>query len=437
MRINRDGSIPSDNPFYNDASGAMRAIYALGLRNPYSVSNLSPKGQIYINDAVGPDKGSVYRLTPGANYGHDGYDGIGTETDLWANMSVSDALVITGGLWYPSVGYWPSMYHGNYFAAFWGSNSNNAPGAITRAVSEIDNTKSMFYDNILLPGGLKPVMLKLGPDGDIYYMMTDHETGVGDIYKIVYTGELRAKAPIFTPEAGQYPDSIYVAMSSESSNTDIYFTMDNSQPDSTSSLYVSPILVDTAITINAIAYEVGKSPSAVSNATYSIGAINNLPPIANAGPDLIVARGREITLNGSDSFDPDGSPLEIQEHWEQIGGSPVAILDADETVANFTPMDSGLYVFKIVVEDIYGEKDSDNVIITVLPFIDDYFDILIARWSLEEGADAVAEDTSPNSYTGETMNTSWSMETGERSHFSLRFDNANDRVEIEDLDVTG
>ncbi|MGB9155899.1 MAG: PQQ-dependent sugar dehydrogenase, partial [Chthoniobacterales bacterium] len=36
LRINSDGSIPTDNPFYNSASGNNRAIWALGLRNPFT-----------------------------------------------------------------------------------------------------------------------------------------------------------------------------------------------------------------------------------------------------------------------------------------------------------------------------------------------------------------------------------------------------------------
>ena len=36
LRINADGTIPTDNPFYNTATGNNRAIWALGLRNPFT-----------------------------------------------------------------------------------------------------------------------------------------------------------------------------------------------------------------------------------------------------------------------------------------------------------------------------------------------------------------------------------------------------------------
>jgi glucose/arabinose dehydrogenase len=42
LRLNLDGSIPEDNPFYRTALGKYRSIWALGLRNPFSLSNTFP-----------------------------------------------------------------------------------------------------------------------------------------------------------------------------------------------------------------------------------------------------------------------------------------------------------------------------------------------------------------------------------------------------------
>jgi hypothetical protein len=43
LRINRDGTIPTDNPFYATATGKNRAIWALGLRNPFTFA-FNPAG---------------------------------------------------------------------------------------------------------------------------------------------------------------------------------------------------------------------------------------------------------------------------------------------------------------------------------------------------------------------------------------------------------
>ena len=60
LRINKDGTIPTDNPFYATASGNNRAIWALGLRNPFKFAVQPGTGTIFINDVgaehLGGDK---------------------------------------------------------------------------------------------------------------------------------------------------------------------------------------------------------------------------------------------------------------------------------------------------------------------------------------------------------------------------------------------
>ncbi len=50
LRINSDGTIPTDNPFYNTAADTNRTIWALGLRNPFTFSVQPGTGRILIND---------------------------------------------------------------------------------------------------------------------------------------------------------------------------------------------------------------------------------------------------------------------------------------------------------------------------------------------------------------------------------------------------
>lgn len=51
LRI-KDGTIPTDNPFYTNpgAVGKNKAIWALGLRNPYSFAVRPDTGSIFIID---------------------------------------------------------------------------------------------------------------------------------------------------------------------------------------------------------------------------------------------------------------------------------------------------------------------------------------------------------------------------------------------------
>ncbi|MEM7573189.1 MAG: PQQ-dependent sugar dehydrogenase [Bacteroidota bacterium] len=443
FRINADGSIPIDNPFYDQTSGSLKAIYALGLRNPYTIAVHPETGDVYINEARGTNKADIYRLradgtNAAANFSHDGFAGLGTEISAWTNVATAGGKLVTGGAWYPADGYWPAEYHGNYLVALWGGNGSQTDGRINRVLSdEGDPTVSTFATNVFAqPGRHKPVMCKIGPDGNLYYLLTDYETGNAQIHLIRYTGVPTAAAPVLDPPPGQYDDPIRVGMRSTSAGAAIYYSLDGSTPTAASNLYEDSILINESSLIRAIAIAPGLAPSPVNGGQYWIGPIPNTPPVADAGPDLLVEVGQIVTLNGAASYDPDGSPLEIVEDWIQVNGPPVTIQDADETVANFTPIETGIYEFQIQITDIQGATDVDNCLITVVEDIPDVLDALVARWRMEAGLGNTLLDYSPNSNQGIVEGAAWDTETTEGSDFSLRFDGVDDRVAIGNLDLT-
>lgn len=67
LRLNPDGSAPSDNPFPN-ASGAAPLIYATGFRNPFRLA-FTPDGQLLVVDVGQATWEEVNLVTAGANYG--------------------------------------------------------------------------------------------------------------------------------------------------------------------------------------------------------------------------------------------------------------------------------------------------------------------------------------------------------------------------------
>jgi len=67
IRINKDGSVPPDNPFINRA-GALPEIWSYGHRNPQGAT-LAPDGTLWMHEH-GPQGGDEINLPkPGANYG--------------------------------------------------------------------------------------------------------------------------------------------------------------------------------------------------------------------------------------------------------------------------------------------------------------------------------------------------------------------------------
>ena len=82
------------------------------------------------------------------------------------------------------------------------------------------------------------------------------------------------------------------------------------------------------------------------------------PPIAQAGADRTIAKGDSVTLNGQDSYDPDG---EIVSYVWSFGGLTKTgmIIDIDNPPV-------GTATVTLTVEDNDGNTDSDTVVITVV-----------------------------------------------------------------------
>lgn len=92
----------------------------------------------------------------------------------------------------------------------------------------------------------------------------------------------------------------------------------------------------------------------------------NIPPVANAGPDMpITLPVNSVTLNGSGS-DTDGSIASYE--WTQVSGpSPADIASAASASTNVSDLAEGIYVFRLTVTDDDGVSGFDEVKITVNP----------------------------------------------------------------------
>ena len=134
LRFNEDGSIPVDNPFFNTPQGLARAIWAYGLRNPFTFAVQPATGRIHIND-VGENTWEEINLgAAGANFGwpnSEGPDNVsGNITPPLFTYKHSAAVPpgsgpggfftgfsIAGGTFYPTTGTFAAPYRGNYFFA--------------------------------------------------------------------------------------------------------------------------------------------------------------------------------------------------------------------------------------------------------------------------------------------------------------------------------
>jgi glucose/arabinose dehydrogenase len=207
LRINSDGSIPTDNPFYATATGTNRAIYALGFRNPYTFHIQPGTGRIIVNDVGQNTWEEVNDTLAGVNYGWPTCEGNCNPTNPsfkdplyayhhWLNSPTGCA--ITGGTFYnPSTIQFPNSYVGKYFFADYCSGwiYYVDPTLTTPSAVEFGTGFSSIID------------LKVGPDGALYYLER------GGVYAIQYPANQT------TPSITQQPANQTVSVGSTATLT--------------------------------------------------------------------------------------------------------------------------------------------------------------------------------------------------------------------------
>ncbi|MFM8914395.1 MAG: PQQ-dependent sugar dehydrogenase [Flammeovirgaceae bacterium] len=125
LRINKDGSAPTDNPFFSTtASEQRKRIWSYGLRNPYTFSIQPVTGKIFVND-VGQNTWEEINdaSVGGRNFGWPASEGPTTNpsfvTPVYAynhSTGTPTGCAITGGAFFnPSATNYPTNYIGRYF----------------------------------------------------------------------------------------------------------------------------------------------------------------------------------------------------------------------------------------------------------------------------------------------------------------------------------
>jgi glucose/arabinose dehydrogenase len=73
LRINPDGTIPEDNPFYTTL-GARKEVYAYGFRNPFRMT-FTPTGELLVGDVGDQAWEELNNVVAGGNYGWPSAEG--------------------------------------------------------------------------------------------------------------------------------------------------------------------------------------------------------------------------------------------------------------------------------------------------------------------------------------------------------------------------
>ncbi len=199
LRINKEGTAPTDNPFFSDAATAQRkCVWAYGLRNPFTFTFQAGTGKLFVNDVGQSAVEEINNATSGGkNFGWPTAEGPSTNPNFtnpvfYYNHSgaAPTGCAITGGTFFnPTYTSYPASYLGKYFFQDYCSNWIYALDLSGTP------TATLFASNI----GASSLSVMTGPDGNLYYLSRDAQA----LYKITSTNSS-------IPVIAQQPESATV-----------------------------------------------------------------------------------------------------------------------------------------------------------------------------------------------------------------------------------
>ncbi len=223
VRINTDGTAPTDNPFYNGDVNANRSkVWALGLRNAYRFNFRPSNGKMYIGEVGWKTWEEINIGKKGANYGWPCREGLEKqpEYNCTASSVVTDPIYVydhssgsgsvTGGA-FPTNNVYPAQYMSTYF---FGDYSQNF-----LRIMNVDANDNLLSVSTFSDDAAGPVEIVTGPDGYIYYLAIY----TGELRKITYTtGNTPPVAQISAnPLTGQAPLTVtFSSAGSSDANND-------------------------------------------------------------------------------------------------------------------------------------------------------------------------------------------------------------------------
>ncbi len=307
LRINKDGTIPSDNPFLSQTTGANQSIWARGLRNPYRFSFQPGTGRMFINDVGDATREEINEGGAGRNYGWPQCEGscsVSGMTNPVHHYAVQrpNVCAITSSVFYnPQTNTFGSAYAGRYFY------TDFCAGWIRFINPTSPATSSGFATGID-----DPVDLEIDPQGNMYYLARGHG---GVLRKISGPGGpgctigwvTHPSVPPTVPPGQPLTLSV-----STSSNCTVSYQWQRANPDSTSFVNISgatsasytftPTLADDGASYRAVASATGTTTNSNS---VTLNVANCTPPTISSvtvTPSSVKA-GDTVTFSGSASAD--------------------------------------------------------------------------------------------------------------------------------------
>jgi glucose/arabinose dehydrogenase len=389
LRLNPDGSAPTDNPFYDPAApdSVRSRVYSYGLRNPFRFTFHPATGEPYIGD-VGWNNWEEVNRGRGANFGWPCYEGNQKQPD-YQDLALPDGRKpcaelpeqavtppfytyhhtlaqapdvgssVTGGPFYTATQF-PEKFRGNLFIG------DFANKWISRIVVNPDGS---YGQSVRFANEVGPVVdLKVGPDGALYYV----DFFGGAVRRIVYDQRHPVARASAAPTFGQSP--LAVQFSSEGSHdpggSALRYRWEfgdgaTSELPNPSHVYVAatPTVFTAKLTVTN-AQNLSSPPAEVK---ITLGSSPPTAKITLPFDGTRVRAGDHINYTGAAS-DPDETISPSQMSWQVLlhhNTHTHPQLDGVGQAGSFTVAahDAGLFYYEIVltVTDSTGLKAQDRV----------------------------------------------------------------------------
>src|SRR5712692_2809269 len=352
LRINSDGTIPADNPFFNTA-GARKEIWALGLRNPFTFAFQPGTGRLFINDVGQSTWEEINDGIAGSNYGWSICEGACSPPNAnfrdplfqygHGSSSTTGCAIVGGNFYNPSVVQFPASYVGKYFFA------DLCTGWI-RLFDSSNNTAADFATGIS-----NPVDLKVATDGSLYYL----SIGSAAVFKVQFSG---AAPSITTQPSNQtvmqgQPATFTVAASG---STPLSYQWQRNQVNISGANASSYIIASTTLSDNGAKFRCVVS-NAFGNATSNEATLTvNAPPNINTNPvDQTVMQGQPATFTVAASG---STPLSYQWQRNQVN---ISGANASSYMIAATAFADNGARFRCVVSNAFGNATSNEATLTV------------------------------------------------------------------------
>ena len=175
LRINPDGSVPADNPWTGD-DRVPDAVWSYGHRDVSGMATHPDTGEIWMTEHGARGGDELNRIIAGANYG---WPLVSYGTDYNGDRMGDGAAVMAGTMqplyfWRPSIA--PSgltFYTGSMFPEWRSSVFVTALSGQHIARLELDGTRVVAEERLLVDRGQRIRELREGPDGALYALTNE------------------------------------------------------------------------------------------------------------------------------------------------------------------------------------------------------------------------------------------------------------------------